>query len=256
MKINIYIYILCNLLFIGNFYAADIKLTKVGDRYTDPTSTMPLQLCSCDNLSCQKDFSFGKDLDKLTVLLTMHQFRNAILEKLSPDAKDGLLYIISILDIQNLAHFDEKVFFEKQKARQESSRKLQDKDDKKGIAVEKKDPHELTMLQILCSFDMNDIGFKIDINRDEYKPLHWIARMHERPDHARILLSFGVDPNPLNEQFKTPLDLALERRNKQMAECFIDHGGRCSKPSSIRFLLEKNVLKRIILPISLQERIS
>jgi ankyrin repeat protein len=77
---------------------------------------------------------------------------------------------------------------------------------------------------------------------DQWTPLHAAANLgrkdyqsqvHGRLKSAELLLAHGADVNAVDKQGRTPLDLAYEHGDKEMADILIKHGGKAQKYDSL-----------------------
>jgi len=77
---------------------------------------------------------------------------------------------------------------------------------------------------------------------DQWTPLHAAANLGRkdyqsqvpgRLKSAELLLAHGADVNAVDKQGRTPLDLAYEHGDKEMADILIKHGGKAQKYDSL-----------------------
>jgi hypothetical protein len=68
----------------------------------------------------------------------------------------------------------------------------------------------------------------VDLGRKDYQ-----SQIPARLKTAQLFLDHGADVNAVDKQGRTPLDLAYEHGDKEMADILIKHGGKAKKHDSL-----------------------
>lgn len=210
-------------------------------RYVDAKDeSVVFQLCQCPKPHepwryqiCPTTKSYtGQNIDQFIFLEIFKKFSNAIYHEKPIDDDNGIVIILSIIDIFDL------------NKKQNYQKKFYDKlSQSENTSIEEalqscKEHSSESFVKKIC----NSNSIK------NTKPLHWAAFWHRQTHITKVLLENGAHIDAIDFYGKLPLDYALERNNETMINFLINNGGKCSQLHAVHQLMNKRILRRIILP--------
>jgi Ankyrin repeats (many copies) len=209
-------------------------------RYTDPEDeSLVFQLCQCPksheawkNQTCPTAKSYaGQNIDQLVFLEAFKKFSKSIYHEKPVKDDNGIntiLSIIDLFDIDNQQNYGKKFY---DRLRQSPDTSIEQA--LKSCA----EPQPISFVRQICNSNC----------MEKTKPLHWAAHWHRHTHIAKVLVENGARIDAVDFYGKLPLDYALESNNDTMINFLINHGGKCSLPRAVHQLMNKRILRRIIL---------